>query len=158
MTKERIDRLISKIDEQQDMGPANNFAVILRDWIDKDQNNGQFDPKDDTDRGNGAETPFYQSQEPAYFSANTEMTSPTELRLIKNMKEEFYKAISDEISTLPTLNGDKATETPINVNTASEKVLAALGFTPDAISNIIEVRKENPFTSLDDFKSSPVLN
>ena len=158
VTKERLKRLIFSIDQQQDMGPEDNFAVVLRDWIDNDQNNGQSsDLSDENDIGNGAETPYYQSLEPAYYSANTEMISPTELRLIKNMQEKFYTAISNEISTLPILFGNEATKTPININTASEKILAALGFTPDAVSNIIEVRKDEPFTTLDEFKELEVV-
>ena len=158
VTKNRLKRLIFSIDTQQDMGPEDNFAVVLRDWIDTDQNNGQSsDLSDENDIGNGAETPYYQSLEPAYYSANTEMISPSELRLIKNMKEEFYTAISNEISTLPILFGKEPTKTPININTASEKVIGALGFTPDAISNIIEVRKDEPFTTLDEFKELEVV-
>ena len=160
VTKERLNRLIFNIDTQQDMGPAENFATILRDWIDNDQNNGQStDLAEENDIGNGAETPYYQSLEPAYYSANTEIISPTELRLIKNMKEQFYTAISKEISTLPTNYGNKneVTKTPINVNTASEKVLGAIGFTPDAVTNILEVRKDEPFESIDAFKGLAVV-
>ena len=158
VTKTRLRDLISIIDEQQEMGPPENFVTILRDWIDKDQNNGQsFNDTDEFAYGNGAETPFYQSQEPAYFSANTELISPTELRLIKDMKEELYPAIANETATLPTLSGTTATQTPINVNTASENVLRALGFTPDAVTNIMEVREENPFESLDAFTSLAVV-
>ncbi len=158
VTKDRLNRLISNIDTQQDMGPAESFAVNLRDWIDKDEDNGKSaSSEDDSDIGNGAETPHYQSLEPAYYSANTEMISPTELRLVKNMQEKFYITISNEISVLPTLVNDKANNTPINVNTASENVLAALGFTPDAISNIIDTRQDEPFTSLDGFKEVIVV-
>ena len=159
ITKERLKRLIFNIDTQQEMGPEDNFAIILRDWIDPDQNNGQsIEPADENDIGNGAETPFYQSQEPAYFSANTEMISPTEIRLLKNMNEKFYKLITNEISTLPTLFGNEATKTPINVNTASEKVLGALGFTPDAVTNIIKVRKDEPFASIEAFNDLAVVS
>jgi len=159
ITKERLKRLIFNIDTEQEMGPEDNFAIILRDWIDDDQNNGNSsNSSDEYAYGNGAETSYYQSQDPAYYSANTEMISPTELRLIKNMKEEFYTSISNEISTLPTLIGTEATNTSINVNTASELVLGALGFTPDAVSNIIETRKEEPFTSIDEFKDLVVVN
>ncbi len=158
VTKDRLNRLISNIDTQQDMGPAESFAVNLRDWIDKDEDNGKSaSSEDDSDIGNGAETPHYQSLEPAYYSANTEMISPTELRLVKNMQEKFYITISNEISVLPTLVNDKANNTQINVNTASENVLAALGFTPDAISNIIDTRQDEPFTSLDGFKEVIVV-
>ena len=159
VTKERLKRLIFSIDKEQEMGPEDNFAIILRDWIDKDQNNGQFKGTiDDNDIGNGAETPFYQSQEMAYYSANTEMISPTEIRLLKNMKEEFYQLIKNEVSTLPILFGNEVTKTSINVNTASDIVLGALGFTPDAVINILEVRKEEPFDSIEAFKDLAVVN
>jgi len=158
VTKTRLTELIRIIDEDQDMGPAENFAVILKDWIDKDQDNGNaIIPDDDRDIGNGAETSYYQSIEPAYFSANTEMISPTELRLLKNMQEKFYKRITDSVTTLPTLFNTQATVTSVNVNTASETVLRALGFTPDAIANIIETRKEEPYESLPAFTSSQVV-
>ncbi len=158
VTKSRLTELIRIIDEDQDMGPPENFAVILKDWIDSDQDNGNsIIPEDDSDSGNGAETSYYQSVEPAYFSANTEMISPTELRLIKNMKEEFYKEITDDISILPTLFDKKQTETPINVNTASENVLRSLGFTPDVITNIIETRKKDPYEKIDDFKNNSLV-
>ena len=158
ITKERLTRLISNIDTQQDMGPAESFTVNLRDWIDKDEENGKSAlSDDDTDIGNGAETPYYQSLGPAYYSANSEIISPTGLRLIKNMQEKFYTAISKEISTLPTQFENKPTVTPINVNTASEIVLAALGFTPDAITNILELRKDEPFASLESFKTIRVV-
>jgi len=158
VTKSRLTELIRIIDEQQDMGPPQNFAAILKDWIDNDQDNGNsIIPEDDRDIGNGAETSYYQSIEPAYFSANTEMISPTELRLIKNMKEQFYKKITDDISTLPILFGKKPTQTSINVNTASENVLRSLGFTPDAVKNITEARQEEPFTTIDAFKDLAVV-
>jgi len=141
VTRERITRLINIIDPEQDMGP-----------------NGNSDrPDDDSGIGFGAETPYYQSIEPSYYSANTEMISPTELRLIKNIKEKYYKTITPHISTLPIVTNKKATSTPINVNTASNIVLQALGFTPDAITNILEVRKEDPFEKIEDFKQLAVV-
>ncbi|MEH6455077.1 MAG: type II secretion system minor pseudopilin GspK [Cocleimonas sp.] len=158
VTKLRLTELIRIVDEQQDMGPAQNFTAILKDWIDTDQDNGNsIIPGDDRDLGNGAETSYYQSIEPAYFSANTEMISPTELRLIKNMQEKFYKRITDDIATLPTQFGTNPTVTAINVNTASENVLRSLGFTPDSITNIIEARDEEPFENIDTFKAMEVV-
>ncbi len=159
VTKARLDELIRIIDDQEDMGPPENFAVILKDWIDNDSDNGNpINPADDTDFGNGAETSYYQSIEPAYFSANTEMISPTELRLIKNMQEKFYKKITDDIATLPIQFGPNPTVTAINVNTASENVLRSLGFTPDAITNILDSRKDTPFETLDNFKGLEVVS
>lgn len=158
VTKSRLTELIRIIDEDLDMGPAENFAVILKDWIDKDQDNGNsIIPEDDSDIGNGAETSYYQSIEPAYFSANTEMISPTELRLLKNMQEKFYKRITDNIATLPTISGNQATNTPININTASETILRSLGFPPDIVTNIVETRKETPYESLPAFSSNRLV-
>lgn len=158
VAKSRLTDLIRIIDEEQEMGPPENFTAILRDWIDSDQENGKSDNSlDENDIGNGAETPYYQSLEPAYYSANTEMISPTEIRLIKNMKEEFYKRITDDISTLPITFNNAPTTTPININTASENVLLAIGLDQGAVENIIETRKEFPFETIDDFRNSQLI-
>ena len=155
VTKSRLTELIWIADELEDMGPKENFAVILKDWIDKDQDNGNsIIPGDDMDSGSGAETSYYQSIEPAYYSANTEMISPTELRLIKNMKEEIYNKINDDITTLPTDFGANPTITAININTASNNVLRSLGFAPDTVADIIEARKDTPYESIENFLSS----
>ena len=58
------------------MGSPQEFVDVLSDWMDKDEDTRDF----------GAESPYYQSLEPAYLSANTLLVSPTELRLLKNMK------------------------------------------------------------------------
>lgn len=153
VTQERLNRLIFNIDELQEMGPAENFVVNIRDWIDSDEDNGKSQFSTDEFIGNGAETPWYQSLETSYFSANTEMISPTELRLIKDFHEPYYTAISNEISVLPTLVNNQPTNTAINVNTASEIVLGALGFTPDVVTNILEAREEEPFIDLESFQN-----
>ena len=156
VTKARITELVRIIDEEQAMGPPENFAIIVKDWIDSDQENGNsIVPGFNNDRGNGAETNYYQSLETAYYSANTEMISPTEIRLLKNMKEALYKKITDNISTLPTEFGNQPLNTPINVNTASESVLKTLGFDPDTVGQIIDIRKDTPYESRDTFLNSP---
>jgi len=156
VTRERLINLIAQIDPDQDMGPPENFTDILKDWIDKDQTNGNI--QEDTDgSGNGAESPYYQSLEPAYYSADTELVSPTELRLLKGMNEKIYKQLVTTTSTLPTELNKKPTKTPINVNTADEKVLRALGFDPGAVENIIEVRKNEPFKTLKEFTELTVV-
>jgi len=153
LTFERLTRLIFNIDELEDLGPAENFVVNIRDWIDSDEENGKSTTSSEEFIGNGAETPYYQSLETSYYSANTEMISPTELRLVKDMKDTFYTAISNEISVLPTTFDNKPTNTAINVNTASEAVLEALGFTPDIVTSIVEAREEEPFTDLNSFQN-----
>ena len=102
------------------MAPPENLADILKDWIDKDQTNGNLKTHGDT-IGDGAESPYYQSLYPAYYSADTELVNPTELRLLKNMNETIYKALIKFTSTLPTEDNQRRNPTPVNVNTASDK-------------------------------------
>lgn len=159
-THQRLSRLMTALDPQEQFGPPVNFPILVKDWIDKDSNNGNSadEAQNDNYYGSGAETPYYQTQEPAYYSANTEMISPTELRLLKDMKESFYRTLSPEVSTLPTLNGKDVTQTPVNVNTASKNVLFALGFDPNAVSEIITTRTKEPFKTLDEFKQLDVVS
>ncbi len=91
-------------------------AEAIRDWIDSDI---------DVKGGNGAEDDFYTGQSPAYRAANGPMASPTELLLVSGFRVidegglDDYDTLSPHIATIPTGSA-------INVNTASEAVLAAL--------------------------------
>lgn len=143
ITRYRLLRLLEQIDPDQDMGLPQNFAVIAKDWIDKDQINGNKEPSGNSS-GSGAESPYYQSMEPAYLSANTLMVSPTEMRLLKDMKTEVYSKLLTQVATLPIKN-----KTPVNINTASEEILLSLGFDPAAAQDIIRERKITPFEKID---------
>ena len=46
----------------------------------------------------------------------------------------------------------------MNVNTAPTEVIQALGFTPQQAENIISVRDEDPFQSMEDFLSLAVVS
>jgi len=150
VTRDRLTFLMrNTIDPDENMGPSENFSDILKDWIDKDQTNGNSDPANpNTGSGFGAESPYYQSLEKPYFSADTQLASPTELRLLKNMDKKIYaKLINDQlISTLPIKE-----KTPINVNTAKEEIFKAIGFDDQTITNIIKKREEDPFQSIKAF-------
>ena len=93
ITRDRITSLMRKtVDPDEEMGPAENFSDIVKDWIDKDQTNGNGDfSNPQQGSGFGAESPFYQSLEKPYFSADTTLVSPSELRLLKNMTKKVYK-------------------------------------------------------------------
>jgi len=91
-------------------------AEAIRDWVDRDiQATGS----------EGAEDDFYTGQTPAYRAANNWMVSPSELQLIRGFRVvdegglEDFDLLLPHISTLPT-------GTAVNVNTASEAVLASL--------------------------------
>ncbi len=148
ITRNRITSLMRKtIDPDEEMGPAENFSDIVKDWIDKDQTNGNLKPHS-AGSGFGAESPYYQSLEKPYFSADTLLVSPTELRLLKDMNKKVYKKLLDDqlISTLPI-----RLKTPINVNTAKEEILKAIGFDEQTVSNIIKKREEEPFQTINSF-------
>ena len=73
------------------------------------------------------------------------------------MSEEIYKALIENTSTLPTEVNKTPTNTSININTASEQVLRAIGFAPSEIEEIIEIRKDEPFKSIDEFIALPIV-
>ncbi len=148
ITRYRLLSLIREVDPDDSMGPPQNFASIVKDWIDKDQTNGNVKPGNDGN-GTGAESPYYQSLEPAYFSANTLLVNPTELRLLKDMNKEVYNKLVNKdpklslVSTLPITQ-----KTPINLNTANKEVLKSIGFDPSSADDIIRERDIEPFESL----------
>lgn len=157
ITRERIKNLITQIDPNQNMGTPEEFVDILKDWIDIDNINGNLLPAG-SGSGYGAESPYYQSLESAYYSAGTELVSPTELRLLKNMNQDIYKELEKYTSVLPIEFNKNEIKTPVNVNTASEQVLRALGFDPQETKDIIDHREKNdPFEKIGDFTSLPFI-
>lgn len=141
IAKQRTTRLIATLDPDEELGPALNFADTVEDWIDTDSESS----------AGGAESDYYQSQDPAYNTANSFLVSETELRLLKDIDTDAFTLIRPHIATLPEY-------TAVNVNTASAEVFAALGFTPEATENIINVREEEPFGSLEDFLENPLAS
>ncbi len=155
ITRNRLQNLIIEIDPDESMGAPIDFARIVKDWIDDDTINGNTKPDPDPGTGSGAESPFYQSMEPAYFSANTLLVNPTELRLLKNMNKDIYnKLINPDpkkslVATLPIKDaGNKPIKTPININTANKEVLQSIGFDPATTEDIISERDIAPFEAL----------
>ena len=141
IAKQRVTRLMETIDPEEAIGPALNFADTVQDWIDEDS---------ETSPG-GAESDYYQSLDPAYNAANSFLVSHTELRLLKDIDTDSYKLLRKFITTLPKY-------TAINVNTAPIEVIEALGFTPEAAENIITVRDEEPFGSMEAFLELAVVS
>ena len=136
ITGVRLLNIMTEADPDQGMGPPENFVDILNDWIDKDQSTRDF----------GAESDYYQSLEPAYFSADSLLVTPTELRLLKDMKKEIYKKLLEHITTLPI-----KTKTPINMNTASIDILKAVGFDQGSAEEIKKEREVRPFRNKKEF-------
>ncbi|WP_339907955.1 type II secretion system minor pseudopilin GspK [Pseudomonas guineae] len=86
------------------------YAERLLDWLDAD---------DQPSGGYGAEDNQYLLAQPAYRAGNRELTDVSELRLLLEMTEADYQRLQPYVSTLPA-------DAPLNVNTASARVLASL--------------------------------
>lgn len=118
------------------------LADAVLDWVDSDS----------IARASGAEHDFYQTSNTPYLAANTPFVSASELHLLRfdNLTErkEYTKTIdklAEAFTALPEAS------TPINVNTASEKLLQAYGFDTSQIDSIVNQRTDKPFESKDEF-------
>ncbi|RUM94917.1 MAG: hypothetical protein DSZ28_00690 [Thiothrix sp.] len=121
--------------EQLEIDPSRLDAII--DWMDKNN---------DITSSNGAEDNYYFGLETPYRAANRPFDSPSEISLIREMTEEDSKKLLQEISVLPN-------NTPININTASEAVLKAIG-----VEDPQAVVKARPFKELKDFKALKLMD
>lgn len=110
----------------------------LTDWLDPDQV-AQPD--------GGAEDSYYLGLERPYRTADQRLASPSELRLIRGVSAQAYETLYPHITALPE-------HTAINVNMASEAVLASLGLDASAIATVLERREEQPFSSIADLRST----
>src|SRR5690606_30105713 len=86
------------------------LAHVVVDWLDSDTN-----PAFPV----GAEDDYYTRSTPPYFAANTAITTPSELMAMQGFDRESYNALAPYVAALPR-------GTDINVNTASNVVLASL--------------------------------
>jgi general secretion pathway protein K len=115
-----------------ELDPSLSEALI--DWIDPDTQA----------RPGGAEDVDYLALAPPYRAANQPLASVDELRLVKGFTAEAVERLRPYVAALPE-------PTAININTASERVLAALlpGASP-AVQPIIQAREREPFKAVGD--------
>jgi general secretion pathway protein K len=126
ITLERLKNLM----EQLEIDPARLDAII--DWM---------DTNDDITGTDGAEDNYYFGLENPYRTASRPFDSPSEISLIREMSEEESRKLLQEISVLPH-------KTPININTASEAVLRAIG-----VQDPQTVMKNRPFKEIKEFNA-----
>ena len=88
--------------------PALASAVV--DWLDSDA---------EASFPSGGEDATYAGMEPPYRTPNSVITSPSELMAVAGFDLETYRLVAPYVTTLPS-------GTRINVNTASDVVLASL--------------------------------
>ena len=110
------------------------FIDSLRDWMDPDENHGL----------NGAESDFYLSEYPPYYSKNGPLDHITELKLVQGFKENpsIYNVFAKNFTAI---SGGL-----INVNTASAQVLELLpGMDPFIADEIVMYRAgpDGPYRS-----------
>ncbi len=99
---------------------AEQIASGTADWIDTDQDQQAM----------GAEDGAYLGRDPAYRTAGTLMSDPSELRVVAGMTPDIYATLRPWVCTLPI-----AQPAPINVNTLlpEQAPLLAMLF-PDTLS------------------------
>jgi general secretion pathway protein K len=131
-TRARIARLFA-----QRNGPAGALDA-LADWIDADG----------VVREAGAEDAYYAAQPVPGLAANAPAVRVAELASVKGVTPQTLFAIDPFISALPP-------GTPVNVNTASPEVLAAIvgNLTAERLATLVAGRARNPFPSVAEFRA-----
>lgn len=109
-----------------------SLALTVQDWV----------SAYDLSRGKDQYTSYYLSQKPPYYPSHQLMKSTSELRLLKEVNPTLNQALQPFIAVLPE-------STPINVNTASKKVLMSLGdgLKGNQVDELIEARGTKGFIS-----------
>jgi len=114
-----------------------DIANAIADWADAD---------DRVTNPGGAESGYYATLDPPYAPANGRFYSTSTLRLIKGITPEIYARLAPYVAALPQT-------TPVNINTASAPVLAAIvpDFTLAQAKTIVAQRGKNGFQSIGQF-------
>ena len=94
------------LDQQQ----AEDLASAVIDWIDPDNN---------VSGTGGAEEGYYSDRDPPYRPGNQFLQRVSELRWVKGMTDEIYRALEPHVTALPEA-------TKLNVNTADLLLLRSI--------------------------------
>lgn len=121
--KKKFNKLLDSLDID------GNVSAELVDWLDDD---------DETSL-NGAEDDIYLLKDPSYRSANRIMSNISEMRLLNSLDNDDYIKMLPYITALP----DDANS--INVNTASEILLAAFTSKNRDVARILEKREKKGY-------------
>lgn len=133
----RLNRLFAGLEVDPSIVPA------VADWI---------DPDTEVRFPDGAEDDYYSRLDPPYRTANQPMASITELRLVRDMEGDAYDRLEPFLAALPEA-------TPVNVNTASPRVLQTIadGLSEDDAQALIEARPLDGHPDVADFMQHEVL-
>lgn len=128
-----LTNLIGKLNIQTDS--VSVLQSSLTDWIDSDNN---------PTGSSGAEQYYYLGLEQAYQAANIDVQHTSTLAQIRgfdNLEWEDLQLLRQELNALPA-------GTPLNVNTASDNILASIGLSASAISSVTD---NKPYDDVGDF-------
>lgn len=109
----RLLRLLN-LDPALDEGTATELAEAVVDWIDLDTQ----------PESGGAEDDYYTGLQPPYLPANFWLTSVSELQAVKGFTPEIVAQLTPHVTALPPRG--EGGRWPLNVNTATDLVLASL--------------------------------
>lgn len=131
LERERIARLFA-----QRGGPVDAIDAIA-DWIDQDS----------IVRDGGAEDAFYASRKRPALAGNAPVTRVAELAEVRGVSTSTLGAVMPFLSALPV-------GTPLNVNTASPEVLAAVvdKLDGEALAKLLAARAQRPFNTPAEFR------
>jgi len=117
-----------------DIKNAPELAAAVADWMDASNNN------------NNTADLYYLSRNPPYRAGQQPLADASELIRIQGFDEDIVRKLSPYVTAL------KDSNTPINVNTASEEVLAAI-FNPALAKSIVRKPSDAPFKSISEVQA-----
>lgn len=125
-------RLLQSLPDQE---PPPGLVDAIQDWIDADTTPLSM---------NGAEDADYLGLTPPYRAANRPFATVSELRAVRGVAPKLYDALQPLVAALPE-SADPARASRVNVNTAPEAVLRALGEVDEARLRVfLERRVQEP--------------
>jgi general secretion pathway protein K len=129
LARSQFERLLNHLE----IDPGLAGAVV--DWL---------DPDTELRFPTGGEDVVYTSQDPPYRTANAMITSTSELMAIAGFDRDIYRRLAPYITVLPR-------GTKLNVNTASDVVLASLSDNLDlaTAAALVEERADAEFLDID---------
>jgi general secretion pathway protein K len=129
LARRQFERLLVSVEAD----PALAGAVI--DWL---------DPDTELRFPTGGEDVVYSDADPPYRTANSMITSTSELMAVAGFDRDIYRRLAPYITVLPA-------GTKLNVNTASDVVLASLSDDIDlaTAASMIEERGDAEFVDID---------
>ena len=129
LARRQFERLLNRLE----IDPGLAGAVV--DWL---------DPDTELRFPTGGEDVVYTSEDPPYRTANSMITSTSELMAIAGFDREIYQRLAPYVTVLPR-------GTKLNVNTASDMLLASLSDDLDlaTATALVEERADAEFVDID---------